>query len=305
MENNEESRWVADRLSALEPVWQADFARGKMLLDAGLGKQTRRWPRMAVVAAAAGVCIAAVAFPQSRAVAQQLWSRLILHRIDVVRVDFSNLPLRTNLTTDGAPEEVQTLDAAEAKAGFRPSLPAAGVLPANPSMVVLGSIEMEQTIHVAELQTALRKAGANDVQVPSEWEGVPLRASIGPMVNLGYPGDVGILEAKPIELSIPTGFPLQRFAEMAFRSIGVSLWEAQALAKDFVTNPAWLLDIPADEVANVERVTLRTGPALLIEDFNDDGTRGRVTVLRSTNERMYCVLTNDRQLALRIAEALP
>jgi hypothetical protein len=304
MEHNDESRWVADRLSALDPAWQADFARGKMLLNAGLGRKRTSWPWMATAAAAA-VCAAAFVLPQTRVLAQQLWSRLILNRVDVVRVDFSNLPMRAHVTTDVAPEEVQNVDAAEGKAGFRPYLPAAGVLPGNPSITVLGPIAAEQTIHVAELQAALHKAGANEFQVPPEWEGVQLRASIGPMVNLGYPNEVGILEAKPIELSIPAGFPLQQFAEMAFRSIGVSVWEAKAMAQQFVANPAWLLGIPADEVANIERVPLRGGSAMVIEEFKDDGTAGRVTVLRSTSERMYCVLTNNRQLALRIAEALP
>ena len=304
MEKNDETRWVVDRLSALDPVWQADFARGKKLLDASLQKQTRPWFGMAAAAAAA-VCIAAIALPQTRALAQQLWSHLILNRVEVIRVDFSDLPMHAQVTGGGSPQVVQDVDAAERTAGFRPSLPAAGVLPANPSVVVIGPMVAEQTIHVADLQSALNKVGAKDVHVPPEWEGVTFRANIGPIVNLGYAGDVGILEAKPFDLSIPAGFPLQHFVEVVFRSIGVSGREAQALAQKFVTNPAWLLDIPSDEVANVEEVSLQAGPALLIEEFNDDGTPGRVTVLRSTSERMYCVLTNNRQLALKIADALP
>jgi hypothetical protein len=305
MEKNDENRWVVERLSALDPDWQADFARGKRLLDAGLGRQTRPWFRMAAAAAVAGICIAAVAFPQTRALAQQLWSHFILNRVDVVRVDFSDLPLHAQVTAGGPPQAVQDLDDAARKAGFQPYLPAPGVLPANPSMVVLRAMEAEQTIHVADFQAALNKVGAKDVQVPPEWEGVQLRARIGPIVNLGYADDVGILEAKPIELSIPAGFPLQRFAEVAFRSLRVSEREARALAQRFVANPAWLLDIPSDEVANVEQVSLRAGPALLVEEINDDGTAGRVTILRSSSERIYCVLANNRQVALRTADALP
>ncbi|MGK4301810.1 hypothetical protein, partial [Klebsiella pneumoniae] len=89
------------------------------------------------------------------------------------------------------------------------------------------------------------------------------------------------------------------FAEVAFRSIGRSRTEAQALAQRFVSNPAWMLGIPDDEVGNVEQVSLRNGTAMLIEEtHNDDGSAGRVTVFRSTKERIYCVLTNTRQLAL-------
>jgi hypothetical protein len=70
---------------------------------------------------------------------------------------------------------------------------------------------VEETIHVGELQAALNKAGASDIQIPAAWEGVQLRANIGPMVNLSYPDEVGILEAKPIEISVPARFPLQVF----------------------------------------------------------------------------------------------
>lgn len=304
MEQHDEDRWVAERMSALDPDWQADFARGKGLLDAGLRRRTHTWLWRAAAAAAA-VCIAAVALPQTRALAQQLWSHFILNRVDVVRVDFSDLPVRAQWTVDGPPQAVQDLGDAARKAGFLPYLPAPGVLPANPSMVVLGAMQVEQTIHVAELRAALDKVGAKDEQVPPEWEGVQLRVGIGPIVNLGYADEVGILQAKPIELSIPAGFPLQRFAEVAFRSLGVSGREARALAQKFVANPAWLLDIPSDEVADVEQVSLRSGPALLVQEFNDDGASGGVTVLRSTSERIYCVFANSRQAALRIADALP
>lgn len=304
MERNDESRRVSERMADLDPVWKPDFARGRSLLDARLTRQRRAWPWPALAAAAAA-CATVVALPQTRVLAQQLWVHYILNRVDVVRVDFSDLPLHAQVTTSGSPQTAQDLDDAERKAGFRPYLPQPGVLPANPSLAVIDAIVAEQTIHIGELQAALNRVGASDVQVPAVWEGVQIRANIGPMVNLGYPDEVGILEAKPIELSVPAGFPLQRFAEVAFRSIGRSGPEAKSLAQRFVANPAWMMGIPADEVANIEQVSLRNGAAMLIEDTNDDGTAGRVTVLRSTNERIYCVLTNSRQLALRIAGALP
>ena len=305
MERNDETRWVSDRMAELNPAWKPDFARGRKLLDTGLARQRRSWSWPALAAAAA-VCAAVVALPQTRVLAQQLWVHYVLNRVDVVRVDFSDLPLHAQVTASGPPQPAQDLDDAERKAGFRPYLPEPGVLPGNPSVTVIGAMAVEQTIHVGELQAALNKVGANDVQVPAGWEGVQLRASIGPIVNLGYPDEVGILEAKPIEVSVPAAFPLQVFAEMAFRSIGRSGPEARSLAQRFVTNRAWMMGIPADEVANIEQVSLRNGAAMLIEETtNDDGTPGRVTVFRSTTERIYCVLTNSRQLALRIAEALP
>ncbi len=304
MEINHEDGWVNERLAALEPQWKPDFARGRQLLHAGLAKPARTWPLMAAAAAIA-LCLAALALPQTRAFAQELWQRMVLHRVDVVRLDLSDMPVRAKLTMSGMTQPLSGLDDAERKAGFRPSLPEAGVLPVSPTLSMTPLMSAEQTIHVADLAAALRKVGANDVQVPPEWEGVQLRAGIGPLVAADYGDDVQILQAKPIELSIPTGFPLERFAEVAFRSLGVSVWEARALARKFVANPAWLLDIPPDEPVNIQEVALRTGPALLIEDFDDRGKVEKVTVIRSTSERILAIMAKSRQVALRVADSIP
>jgi hypothetical protein len=303
METNNEMNWVDERLTVLEPAWSANMARGSELLDAGLRRRApfRLW---IPAAAAVAVCIA-IALPQTRAVAQQLWNHFILNRVDVVRVDFSDLPLNSEISNHGMPQQARNLDEAEQLAGYRPFVPAAGVPEGQPSLTVLGATEFTQTIHVAALRAALKKAGVDNVIVPPEWEGVQLRYSISPMVNVGYKDDVGILQAKPIEFSIPNGFPLQRFAEIAFRCVALSERDAAAMAQKFTANPAWLLDIPSDASADVEQVILRSGPALLVQEFNDDGRPPRVTVLRTTSDRIFAVETNSRRQALEIGDALP
>jgi hypothetical protein len=304
METNHEDRWVAQRLAILEPEWRPDFAHGRQLLDAGLARRPHSRSWIAALAAAA-VCLAAFALPQTRALAQQLWYHFVLNRVDVVRLDLSDLPLHAQVTMTSPSEAAHDLDDAERKAGFRPYLPAAGVLSANPSLTTTGLITVEQTIHVPDLEAALRKIGANDVKVPPEWEGVLFRAGLGPMVAADYGNNVQVLQARPVEVSVPAGFPLEHFAEVAFRSLGASVWEARALAQKFVANPAWLLDIPPDEVVNIQEVPMRTGSALVIEDFDDQGKVERVTVIRHTQERIYAVMSNDRQLGIRIADSLP
>jgi hypothetical protein len=87
--------------------------------------------------------------------------------------------------------------------------------------------------------------------------------------------------------------------------VGLSERDAAATAQKFTANPAWLLDVPSDEPADVEQVILRSGPALLVQEFNDDGRPPRVTVLRSTSDRIFAVETNSRQQALEIGDALP
>jgi hypothetical protein len=164
---------------------------------------------------------------------------------------------------------------------------------------------VELTIDVRSIETALHNVGASDVRIPPDWDGKQLRVEVGPMVAASYPEDVTVLQARPIELSLPSGFPLERFTEVTFRNIGVSPWEARALAKTFVANLSWFLDIPVDEVANIQEVPLRTGSALLIEDFDDEGGLERATVLLSRSDRIYCVSAKSRELGLRVADALP
>jgi hypothetical protein len=197
------------------------------------------------------------------------------------------------------------MDEAERKAGFRPYLPSQSVLNANPGITVTGPISVEQTIHVRDIESALGKVEASDVQVPAEWEGMHLRTGIGPVVAANYPDDVHILQALPIEFSVPPGFALEHFAELTFRSAGVSSWEARGMAQKFAAHPAWLLDIPPDAVVNVQEVALRAGTALLIEDFDEKGGVKRATVTWSSSDRMYSVSSRNRELSLAIANALP
>jgi hypothetical protein len=305
MENNHEDRWVANRLATIEPQWSPNLARGRALLDARLAGRRHSWTWMAATAATAAVCVAVLGLPATRAIAQEFWYRFVLNRVDVVRLDLSKLPLHTQVTTNGLEQSVQNLDEAERKTGFRPNLPSPGVLYATPDISVTGPIAVEQTIHVRDIESALDKVGASGVQVPAEWEGMQLRTEIGPMVAANYPDNVHILQARSIELSVPSGFALEHFAEVAFRSIGVSLWEARAMAQKFAAHPGWLLDIPPNAVVNVQEVALRAGPALLIEDLNEKGVVKRATVIWSTSERMYSVSSKNRELSIMIANALP
>jgi hypothetical protein len=305
METNHEDRWVANRLATIEPQWSPNLTRGRELLDAKLAERHRSWTWMSVAAATAAVCVAVLVSPGTRALAQELWYRFVLNRVDVVRLDLSKLPLHMQVTTNGLEQSVQNIDEAERKTGFKPYLPSPGVLYATPNISVTGPIAVEQTIHVRDIELALVKVGASNVHVPAEWEGIQLRTQIGPMLELNYPDGVHILQARPIELSVASGFPLEHFAEVGFRSIGVSSWEAGAMAQRFAANPAWLLDLPPNALVNIQEVSLQAGPAMLIEEVDDRGAVKRVTVVRSTSERMYSVSSGNRGLSMKIAEALP
>ena len=309
MEPYREDQVILDRLAALEPDWRPDFPHGRALLDAGLARRTHPW-RRAAAGATVALCFAALAFPQTRALAQQVWYRFVLRRVDVVRLDLSKAPLEVHVTGEGTIAfEVHNLEEAERIAGFHPYLPPDGMLRSQLRIAVTGPNTIDTTIHTRDLEAALQKAGANDIRVPTEWEGMHLRAAQGPEVTAEYGGDVRVQQMRPIELSIPAGFPLERFAEAVFRSLGVSMWESRALAQKYASDPSWLLDIPPDAIVHIQEVSLRTGTALVLEDRDNEGrvlmSPWIVTVVRSTGERIYAVSAADRQLALRVMESLP
>lgn len=286
METNHEDSWVADRMEALEPQWRPNAAQARQALDARLrGRSRRSW--IWVAASAAAVCIAAFAIPGSRAIAQQLWDRFVLNRVDIVRVDLSRLPLQTHITMNGLEEAVPNIDEAERKAGFRPYLPPPGVLSAEPELKVSGPMHVEQTIRARDLESP-------GVQVPAEWDGLRLHIDIGPIVSADYP-DIRIDQGRPFEFSVPSGFDVARFAEVAFRSIGVSSWEAYALGQRFGAHPFWLLDIPPEKAVNIQELMLRNGPALAID----------AAIIRATEDRMYYVSSPTREQSIKLAESLP
>jgi hypothetical protein len=296
-----DSQWVAGRLATLTPTWSSNVARARALVDVRTSA-TRRitFHQLLAVAGAVALIIAAIA-PPGRALAQELWYRLLITRADVVRLDLSLVPLDTSIRTDGLQQQVGDTQEAARIAGFAPFLPSKDVLAEAPALSVAGPIEITQTIRTADLQAALMRVGASDVEVPVQWNGVSLRAVIGPLVVAQYPGDIEVLQATPIHLDLPAGFPLAQFAEVAFRSAGLSWWEARKLGQEFASRPAWLLDVPDNQLARVE--TFPAGDSFLIDEIEDDGQR-RVTVIMSRATRVYSVSTPTREMSLRVAGAL-
>ena len=307
MERNDNSIWVAERMGTTAPEWTPDAVRARTLLDGRLDQRLapaagrRAW---IAAGALAGLAVAILALPQGRAVAQELTFRLFLNRVDVVRVDLSDLPFQTNVMGSGH-RAVPGQGEAEAQAVMPLRLPAPGAWPGTPALSVIGAMTIEQTVRTSELRAALVRVGAAEVAVPEEWDQLTIRARMGPIVAADYPGEIQILQSRPVELSIPAGFRLEQFAETAFRSVGLSWWEARALARRYVAQPSLLIGIPADEAARIEEVTLRWGTGLLIEEFKDDGGTERVTLVFSSDDRVFAVMSPSRTVCLQMADLLP
>jgi hypothetical protein len=303
MDNHPETpQWTAARLAAVAPTWEPDSLRARAALRAKPAVRPRRALYATALATAALVVLGLT--PSGRALAQDLWYRFFVTRVAVVRLDLSRIPLDTHVRIGGTRQVGASVAEAAARAGFTPNLPPSALLGGAPALSVVDRIEMTQTIGTRALEAALAREGATDVQVPAEWNGTTLRAVIGPMVVASYPGEVEVLQTPPIRLEMPAGFPLGHFAEVAFRAGGVPWAEARQLADEYAAQPAWLLDVPADEPVVVEKVALPRGDGLLIEDPNESGGE-RVTVIVSRPTRLYSVSSPSRELSLRIARTLP
>ncbi len=297
MEHNPRNEWVAARLAPLAPAWTPDLIRARDLVQRN---GARRHVGIYGALAAAAVVLVILA-PSGRTLAQDLWYRMFVSRVEVVRLDLSQVPLDTSIRTDGIQRTVATAREAAERAGFVPRFPTADVLAEAPALSVTGPIEITQTIRTQDLEAALARAGANDLEVPATWNGVTLRGFVGPLVIATYPGNVEIVQTTPIRLEMPAGFPLARLAETAFRTAGLSWWEARKLGEEYAANPAWLLDVPPNDFASVETIALPGGEGLLIEEA---GGEANATVVVSRPTRLYTVSSPSRELSIRVAATL-
>ena len=125
MERDPEEQWVMARLDAIAPAWTPDASLALALVRPARPVR-RRVARYGVAAVAATLLAAFMLAEPVRTAAQALWYRMIVSRIDVVRLDFSAVPLDTHVLTDGAHVSVPTLEDAATRAGFVPRLPSIG-----------------------------------------------------------------------------------------------------------------------------------------------------------------------------------
>jgi hypothetical protein len=295
-------QWSAARLAAVAPAWEPDPVRGRALMRRRPAPARPRRMTYLTAAATAALLVAFVS-PSGRALAQDLWYRWFVTRMAIVRLDLSKIPLDTHIETSGY-RGVGSIAEAAREAGFTPSLPSPDVAGGQPALSIMSTFTLTQRISTRDLDAALRREGATDVEVPAEWDGTRLRGVVGPIVVAAYPGGLEVTQTAPIRLEMPAGFPLQRFAEVAFRSAGLPWWEARKLSEEYAAQPAWLLDVPANAAVSVETVSLAGGgSATLIED-PDESPDERVTVIISRPTRLYAISSPTRELSLRVANAV-
>ena len=293
MANNSERNdcdWVDERLDALKAAngSEPDVDRARLALRVRQGAPASRTRGMWMLAVASA-CLVLAALPWPRALAQQVWDRLVLGRIAVVQVDSEGVSeeIASVFTMDSAPDAQEPVaDAAEAEriAGFRPLLPPDGLLKGKPALsIVKRSALTTRPLKTADIERALAAAGVSDIAVPKEWEGLTLTAEAGPVVIADYDG-VQIMQSAPYRMNTPPGFQFGRFMEMAFRVFGRRADEAKALGAKLEANPALVLHFPEREP--VRDVALRSGQGIIVGDLNSDDL---ICFFWNTPDRIYIV----------------
>ena len=285
MDTNQRSEWVDSKLAALTPMWQPELQRARTRVAAKQHAASARPRRVTIAAAiaASAMGIVMLTAPASRAVAQRVWDSLFLHNVTVLRVDSDALPW--NLSIHAAPKQtsdVATLSAAAQLAGFAPLLPAG-----HPKLAVIGAINADVNLDTAKLHEALARAGIQDIRVPGEWNGAKLGIHISPSIVAVYPGDITLMQLRPVTVNAAAGFAMEQFAEMAFRIVGVGEGEARRMAVQFTANPSWFLAIPQDEEVKIRETSLRSGRGMLIQDYDADTRALTTALIWSTPDRTF------------------
>jgi hypothetical protein len=322
---NSETEWVAERLAELEPPsqWHPDARAARERL----ARRTDRWAPWAIwacrAAASAAVLAIVATVPPVRLAAQRAWDVFFARDISVVQVDFGHVP-------DAVWAALQPPDAAwqfegtsisggltEAShlAGFDVRTPAPNLVPGSPYLMLVTPMSGELVLKVDALERAARSVGLSDYVVPPEWEGARIRVSSGPAVGATYgargaavPREpvVMLVQMKPIAITVPSGFPVQAFAEFALRLFGIDPGEASALAVNAAVAPMAFLGIPNRPHVTVTQVPLRSGgTATMIHHLDDPQDGERVAMIWSRSDRIYMLtgsLTDD--VALAVAESL-
>jgi hypothetical protein len=302
----DEHAWVDERVDALAP---RDFDPDATAAWARLRNRDAR-PRAGGLLLRVGVgvaaCIVVLMLPWPRAAAQRLWDRLTVGRVEVVSVEtdvpesvmaFFQMEERESVE----PEMVMGVADAARIAGFEPLLPAPDVLNSAPSLSVLREMRMSTApIDVAQLRALLARLNASELTVPAEWAGASLAVEGGPVVVADYP-DAGIqvMQAGPVNLTMPPGFELSRFMEIAFRVFGRNAADARRLGSSVAANPPLLMVLTPGHHSNVREMAFPQGTGILVGDA-DEG-EGMCLFLNMPG-RMFFIsareLTESRALAL-------
>lgn len=316
--------WVEERMALLAAPddWEPDASLARTRLQRRMSSSFARrpavvriWlPRTAMIALACLVLIFAI--PTTRALTRQLWQWLTVRNVEVVQADFKNLReswlIPRVVVKDAeakedelpAPEEVTVTEAAR-RAGFIPRLPHEGVPTDSQHITTLDPMVWRTTVKVADLELSLRQAGVDDQPIPKEWDGAQLSMQVGSAIIASWPeGGIFLVQHQPVTLSAPPGFDFAQYWMAALRAAGVNREQAQRLAERMRTKPTMLIAFVAEHKVAIRDVSLRNGPATLIEEIGETGDVERVNLMWNVADRAYMLEAKSEEQAITVANSI-
>ena len=272
--------------------WEPDAALATMAFNARVARARRTQRRQFAGLVALACCAMLALFPVVRTSAQRLWDRLIVGRVEVVRVDFDALSpelaglLPRPLERPSEPVVASSIADAAARAHFSPRLP--DLAPSNqaPRLSVTSSTNYVAVINAGALGAALRKVGGNGVETLRRWDGGTIRWDTAPILSAEFDGFT-LVQTVPAVVSVPAGFDIRAYAEAFFRAAGLSRDDAGHVAERASNAPPLFLGMPIHRRAAVRDVQLKGVAATAVEIVSPAGRPAAVILIWSDADRIY------------------
>ena len=287
---------------------------------------TRAATRVLVAACAMVAVVALFAIPSVRVSAQALLDLFRVRRFAAVEFNESRLQTLRSLDKDhgltvldrqekvldpGPPRPVPSRAAASPEVGFAVSGP--GYLPEGmtpDSVFVEGEGAMRLSVSEAKLRTLLDQLDLRDVTVPSGLDGRWIVVKKPPIVIQKFRSqrrNAVLVEARSPEVSVPSGWDVERLAEIGLRVLGLDAGEARRISRSTDFRSTLLVPVPTN-ASTFRQVTVHGQQALLITTTGErgaDGHRDGVVLMWTEGDRVYCLQGNiTPEEIMQMAESL-
>ncbi len=137
--------------------------------------------------------------------------------------------------TPAAPQQVSSLQAAQALVGFTPQAPTA--FPSEPTtttITVQGQSTYQMQVNVTTLRQILATLGVTDVTIPDALGAQPITIELPPAVQMVYQGQgytLTLIEGTSPTVTLPPGVDLAQLGKAALEVYGMTPQQADTLSK--------------------------------------------------------------------------